>query len=91
MCRLNVGNVYCRFAENLLSSYLLYKNVKIEIYKAMILSVVSYWRETWSLKLDGWQRLRVCQNKALQNILGFKKEEVTEEKLHNVKVHDVYF
>ena len=69
------------------------KNVKIEIYRTIILPVVLYGCETWSLTLREKPRLRVFENKVLRRIFGSKKEEVTEEwrKLHNEDLNDLYF
>jgi hypothetical protein len=47
--KLNLGNACCRSFQSLLSSRLLSKNVKMRIYKTMILPVVLYGCETWSL------------------------------------------
>jgi hypothetical protein len=51
-----------------LSSCLLHKNIKIRIYKIIILPVVLYGRETWSLTLREEQRLRVFENRVLRRI-----------------------
>jgi hypothetical protein len=51
--RLNSGNVYYYFVQDLWSSYLLSKNLKIRIYKTIILPVVLYGCETWSLDIKG--------------------------------------
>jgi hypothetical protein len=71
-------------AQNLLSSRLLSKNVKIRIYKTIILPVVLYGCETWSLTLREEHRLRVFENRVLRKIFGPKRDEVTGEwrKLH---------
>jgi hypothetical protein len=63
---------------------LLYKNLKIKIYRNIILSVVLHGCETWSLILREERRMRVLQNRALRRILGPKRDEVTREwrKLH---------
>jgi hypothetical protein len=47
--RLNSGNACYHSVQNLLSSRLLSKNIKIRIYKRIILPVVLYGCETWSL------------------------------------------
>jgi hypothetical protein len=57
--RLNSGNACYHSIKNILSSSLLFKNVKIRIYKTMILPVVLYVCETWSLTLREEHRLRV--------------------------------
>jgi hypothetical protein len=49
--RLNSGNACYHSVQSLLSSRLLYRNVKVKTYKTIILPVVLYWCETWSLTL----------------------------------------
>jgi hypothetical protein len=56
---------------------LLSKNLKIRIYRTIILPVVLYGYETWSLTLKKERRLRVFENRMLRRILGPKREEVT--------------
>jgi hypothetical protein len=63
--------------QNLLSSRLLSKNIKIRIYKTIILPVVLYGYETWSLILWEEHRLRVFENRVLSRIFGPKRDEVT--------------
>jgi hypothetical protein len=58
--RLNSGNAYHHSVQNLSSSRLISENLKIEIYKTVILSVVLYECETWSLNLREEHRPRVC-------------------------------
>jgi hypothetical protein len=62
-----------------LSSTLLSKNVKIKIYRTIILPVVLYGCESWSLTLREECRLRVFGNKVLRRIFGPKRDEVTGE------------
>ena len=78
--------------QNRLSSGLVSKNLKINIYRIIILSVVLYGCETWSLKLRKECKLRVFQNKALRSIFGPKMDEVAGEwrKLHNEELNDLY-
>jgi hypothetical protein len=85
--RLNSGNAYCHSVQNLLSSRLLLKNVKMRIYKTIILLVILYGCETWSLALREEHRLRV-----LRRIFGPKRDEVTGEwrKLHIEELHYLY-
>ena len=54
----------------LLSSRLLSKNLKIKIYETIILLVVLYGYETWSLTLREESRLRVFENRILRRIFG---------------------
>ena len=75
-----------------LSSSLLSKNLKIKIYRTLILLVVMYGCETWSLTLRKEHRLRVSENKVLRRIFGPKRDKVTREwrKLHNEESNDLY-
>ncbi|KAJ4450726.1 hypothetical protein ANN_02156 [Periplaneta americana] len=78
--------------KKLLSSSLLSKNLKVRIYKTVILPVVLYGCETWTLTLREEHRLRVFENKVLRKIFGAKRDEVTGEwrKLHNTELHALY-
>jgi hypothetical protein len=64
----------------------------ITIYKTIILSVILYGCETWSLTLREEHRLRVLENKVLRRIFGPKRDEVTGgwRKLHNEELRDLY-
>jgi hypothetical protein len=90
--RLNSGNACYHSVQNLRSSHLLSKNLKIRIYKTIILSAVLYGCATWSLTFREEHRLRVFENRMLRRIFGPKKDEVTGEwrKLHNEKLRDLY-
>jgi hypothetical protein len=57
-----------------LSSSLLSKNIKIRIYKTIILPVVLYGCETWSLTLREEHRLRVFESRVLKRIFGSKRD-----------------
>jgi hypothetical protein len=85
--RLNSGNTCYHSVKNLLSSHLLFKNVKIIIYKTIILPVVLYGCETWSLTLWEEHRLRV-----LRRIFGPKRGKVIAcwRELHNEELHNLY-
>jgi hypothetical protein len=61
----------------ILSSRLLSKNIKIRICKTVILPVVLYGYETWSLTLREEHKLRVLENRVLRRIFGSKRHEVT--------------
>jgi hypothetical protein len=78
--------------KNLLSSSLLSKNLKIKIHRTIILPVVVYGCETWSLTLTEERRLSVFENKVLRRIFGPKRDEVTGEwrKLHHDVLNDLY-
>jgi len=55
------------------------KNLKIKIYRIIILPVVLYGCETWSLTSREERRLRVFENRVLRRIFGSKRDEVTEQ------------
>jgi hypothetical protein len=75
-----------------LSFCLLSRNVKVKIYKTIILPVVLCGCETWSLTLREEHRLRVFENRVLRRIFGPKKDDVMGEwrKLHNKDLHNLY-
>jgi hypothetical protein len=67
------------------------KNLKIKIYKTVILPVVLYGCETWSLALGVEHTLRVFENSVLRKIFGPKREEDGScRKLHNDELHSLY-
>jgi len=90
--RLKSGNACYHSVQNILSSRLLYKNLKIKIYRTITLPVVWYGCETWLITLMEECRLRVFENMVLRIKFGHKKDEVTSEwrKLHKEELHDLY-
>jgi hypothetical protein len=86
------GNACYHSVQNFLSSSLLSKNVKIKIYRIIILPVVLYGCESWSHTLREECRLRVFENKVLRRIFGPKRDEVTGEwrRLHNKDLYALY-
>jgi hypothetical protein len=86
--RLNSGNA-CYHWFRVFSSCLLSRNIKVKIYKTIILPVVLYGCEPWSLTLRKEHRLRVFENRVLTRIFGPKMDEVMGEqrKLHNGELH----
>jgi hypothetical protein len=67
------------------------KKLKIKIYKTVILTVVLYGCETWSLTLREEHRLRVFENRVFRRIFGPKREEDESwRKLHNDELHNLY-
>ena len=66
--------------------------MKIKIYRTIILPVVLYGCETWSLTLREKCGQRVFESRVLRKIFGPQRDEVTEEcrKLHNEKLNDLY-
>jgi len=63
--------------QNYLSSSLLSKNLKILIYRTIILPVILYGCETLSLTLREEHRLRVFENRMLRKVFGPKRNKVT--------------
>jgi len=78
--------------QNLLSSRLLSKNLKIEVYRTIILPVVLYGCEAWSPTLREERKLRLFEIMVLMRIFGPRRDEVTGEwrRLHNEELNDVY-
>jgi len=78
--------------QNHLSSSLLSKNLKIKIYRPIIVPVFLYGCETWSLTLREEHGLRMFENWVLRRIFGHRRDEVIREwrKLHTEKLNDLY-
>jgi hypothetical protein len=90
--RLNSGNACCHSVQSLLSSHLFSGKLKVKIYKTIILPVVLYGCETWSLTLREEDRVRVFKNRVSWRIFGPTRDEVTGDwrKLHNRELHNLY-
>jgi len=71
---------------------LLTKNLKTKIYRTVILPVVLYGCETWSLTLREERKLRVFENMLLRRIFGPMRDEITGEwrRLRNEELNDLY-
>ncbi|KAJ4444158.1 hypothetical protein ANN_05947 [Periplaneta americana] len=89
---INMENACYYSVEKLLSSSLLSKNLKVRIYKTVVLPIVLYGCETWTLTLREEHRLRVFENKVRRKIFGAKRDDVTGEwrKLHNTELYALY-
>jgi len=90
--RLKSGSACYHFVQKRLSSSLLSRNLKIKTYRTIILPVVLYGCQTWSLTLREECRLKVFENRVLRTIFGPKRDKVTREwrKLHNEELNDLY-
>jgi hypothetical protein len=90
--RLNSGNACYHSVQSLLSSRQLSRNVKVKIYRTIILPVVLYGCATWSLTSREQHRLRVFENRVLRRIFGPNRVEVTGEwrKLHSWELRNLY-
>jgi hypothetical protein len=73
-------------------THLLSRNVKVKIYKIVILPVVLYGCETWSLTLREEHRLRMFEKRVLRRIFGPRRDEEMGEwrKLHKEEFHHLY-
>jgi hypothetical protein len=83
--RLNSGNACYHLVQSLLSSRLLFRNVKVKKYKTIMLPVVLYGCETWSLTF------RMFENRVLRTIFGPKRDDVMGEwrKLHSKELYNL--
>jgi len=90
--RLKLGYACYYSVQNLRSSSLLSKNLKFKIYRTIILPVVLYGCETWSLKLREESSLKAFENRALRRILGPRRAELTGEwrKLNKEELNGLY-
>jgi hypothetical protein len=88
--RLHLGTACCHSVQNIFLFSLLSKNIKIRIYRTIILPVAGC--ETWSLTLREERKLRLFENAVLRKILGAKRNEVTGEcrTLPNEELYDLY-
>jgi hypothetical protein len=86
-----IWGIFATIRFSLLSSSLLSRNVKVEMYKSIILPRALYGCETWSLTLTEVHRLRVFENWVLRSMFGSKTEEVTGEwrKVCNEELHNL--
>ena len=75
--RLRSGNAWYHLVQNILSSRLLSKNLKIKIYRTIILPVALYGCETWSLTRRVERKLRGFGNMVLRRIFESRRDEVT--------------
>ena len=73
-CRLMPGNASYHSVQSLLSSRLLSKNLKTKIYRTVILPVVLYGCEAWSLTAREERKLRVFENMMLNRIFGPRRD-----------------
>jgi len=89
---LKSGNACYHSVQNSLSSSLLSKNIKIKIHRSIILTVVLYGCETWSLALREERRLRLFENRVLRRAFGPKRDDVTGvwRKQHCEELNDLY-
>jgi hypothetical protein len=72
--------------------FLLFRNVKVKIYRTIILPVVLHGSETWSFTLWEEHGLRVFENRMMRRLFGPKMDELTGEwrKFHSGELHNLY-
>jgi hypothetical protein len=88
--RLNSGNACCYSVQNLLSSRLILKKLKIKIYTTVILPAVLYGCENWSVTLREEHRLRVSEKRVLRIFKPKREEDRSWRKFHNDELHSLY-
>ena len=90
--RLKSGNVCYHSVQNYLSSSLLSKNIKIKIHRNIILPVILYGCETWSLILREECRLMVFKKRVLRELFGYQVDRVPGEwrRPHKEEFYDLY-
>jgi hypothetical protein len=86
------GNAFYQSVQNLLSSSLLSRNIKIKIHRTIILSVVWYGCETWSLIMREECRVRVFEDRVLRRMFVPTRDQKTREwrTTHNEELSDLY-
>jgi hypothetical protein len=86
----NSDNACYHSVQNLLSSHLISKNIKIKIHKIIIVPVVLYGCKTRSLALREEHSLKVFENRVLRRIFGPRRDEIIGgwRKLHNEELHN---
>ena len=91
-CRLQSGNTCYYLVQNLLSSSLLSKDIKVKIYRTIILPFDLYECETWFHTVSEEHRLRIFRNRVLRKIFGPKRGNIMGEwqKQHNETLYDLY-
>ena len=89
--RFKSGDACYHSVQNILSFSLLSRNVKIKIYRTIILLIILYGCETWSFILREERKLWVFENRVLRRIFGPKSDKVTGEwrKLHYGQLNDL--
>jgi hypothetical protein len=85
--RLNLGNAFYHSVQNYFSSCPLSKNIKVKIYKTIILPVVLYGCETWCS-----HSVRVFENRVLRRIFQSRMDDVMGEwrNLQSGELHNLY-
>jgi hypothetical protein len=88
--RSNSGNACYYSVQNILCSRLISKNLKIKIYKTVILPVLLYGCESWSPTLREEHGLRVFENRALRTFGPKREVDGSWRRLHNNELHNLY-
>jgi hypothetical protein len=90
--QIKFGECLLHFCSESLSSRLFSKILKVKMYRTIILPVVLYGCDTWSVILREEQRLREFENRVLRRIFGRKKGEMAGDwrRLHNEELHNFY-
>ena len=86
-CKLHSGNACYFLVQNLLSSCLLSKNIKVQVYRTIILPFVLYGCDSWSPTVSEEHRLRVFRNRVVRKIFGPMRDEVTGSREDDMMRH----
>ncbi|XP_018576050.1 uncharacterized protein LOC108914683 [Anoplophora glabripennis] len=88
--RLMAGNRCVHAMRRLLKNKDMTQSLKIRIYKSMIRPIVMYASETWVLRKEEQDRLRVWERKILRNIYGGKEVNGMWERRTNNEIKELY-
>ena len=77
--RVKSGNACYHSVQSILSPSWLSKSINTKTYRIIILLVVLYGCESWSLILREERRMRVLENRVLRRIFGPERDDVTGE------------
>jgi hypothetical protein len=76
--RFKSGNACCHSVQIFFVFQFALKNMKIKIYRIIILPFILYGCETWSLTLREERTRRLFKDRVLRRIFGPKRDKVTE-------------
>ena len=90
--RLKSGNACCHSVQNVFSSSLLAKNIKIKIYRNILLPVALHGFETWPRSLTEESRRRLSENRMLIRMIGPKRDDIIGpwKRLHDEELNELY-
>jgi hypothetical protein len=89
---MNAGNACNHPVQNLVSSHLLLKNIKITTHMSIIFPAVLYGCKPWNVTLSIEYRLQMLENRVLRKIFGTKRDGITKDwmRWHSEEFHDLH-